>query len=250
MANDTMNRRNFLEKALGATAALAVVPAVVTTACNAFAGGTNQPLGSVVLNLNESKFNKLKNVNGSVVYPGDPNSFYNFVITKISASTFMVVSARCTHLNCIVSPYDTTSMRISCGCHGSQFDINGVVKGGPAGQSLKQYQNTYDATLNTLTITDSSLEVLDNKIGILSLSSYPNPASDKVTLEVTLNETEKVKIYLIDASGKKLSDIYEGLLTQGKSTHSIVTSNIPTGSYLLIVETENGSLTRGIQVLH
>jgi len=54
--------------------------------------------------------------------------------TKLAA-----VSTTCTHLGCIVGLSDTG---FACPCHGSRFDQDGNVTGGPAPKPLPWYQVT------------------------------------------------------------------------------------------------------------
>lgn len=49
------------------------------------------------------------------------------------------ISTTCTHLGCIVAPSDTG---FQCPCHGSQFDVDGNVTGGPAPKALAWFQVT------------------------------------------------------------------------------------------------------------
>lgn len=47
------------------------------------------------------------------------------------------ISTTCTHLGCIMAPSATG---FQCPCHGSQFDVDGNVTGGPAPKPLSWYQ--------------------------------------------------------------------------------------------------------------
>ncbi|HZQ71226.1 MAG TPA: ubiquinol-cytochrome c reductase iron-sulfur subunit [Terriglobales bacterium] len=47
------------------------------------------------------------------------------------------ISTTCTHLGCIVSVSETG---FSCPCHGSRYDQDGTVTGGPAPRALPWYQ--------------------------------------------------------------------------------------------------------------
>lgn len=47
------------------------------------------------------------------------------------------ISTTCTHLGCIVAPSATG---FQCPCHGSQFDVDGNVTGGPAPKPLAWYK--------------------------------------------------------------------------------------------------------------
>jgi cytochrome b6-f complex iron-sulfur subunit len=49
------------------------------------------------------------------------------------------ISTTCTHLGCIVAPAPTG---YACPCHGSHFDVDGNVVGGPAPKPLAWYQVT------------------------------------------------------------------------------------------------------------
>jgi cytochrome b6-f complex iron-sulfur subunit len=49
------------------------------------------------------------------------------------------ISTTCTHLGCIVSKSETG---FSCPCHGSRYDQDGNVTGGPAPRALPWYQVT------------------------------------------------------------------------------------------------------------
>jgi cytochrome b6-f complex iron-sulfur subunit len=47
------------------------------------------------------------------------------------------ISTTCTHLGCIVAPSATG---FQCPCHGSRFDVDGNVTGGPAPKALAWFQ--------------------------------------------------------------------------------------------------------------
>lgn len=49
------------------------------------------------------------------------------------------MSARCTHVGCIVA-WRSDTQKLHCPCHNSQFDTAGKVLGGPAKKSLPQWK--------------------------------------------------------------------------------------------------------------
>ena len=53
------------------------------------------------------------------------------------ANKMAAISTTCTHLGCIVALADTG---FSCPCHGSRYDQDGNVTGGPAPKALAWYQ--------------------------------------------------------------------------------------------------------------
>lgn len=75
---------------------------------------------------------------------------YRIMIVRISATEFKSLSMRCTHEGCGVNP--PQSGTITCGCHGSQFELSGAVKRGPATQPLKSYATTFDAASNSVKV--------------------------------------------------------------------------------------------------
>jgi cytochrome b6-f complex iron-sulfur subunit len=56
-----------------------------------------------------------------------------------SDDTYKALSGICTHQSCIVSAFDGSNSVFVCPCHGSQFDLNGNVKQGPATTKLRTY---------------------------------------------------------------------------------------------------------------
>jgi cytochrome b6-f complex iron-sulfur subunit len=50
---------------------------------------------------------------------------------------FCAISTTCTHLGCIVSAAETG---FNCPCHGSRYDVDGNVTGGPAPKALSWYK--------------------------------------------------------------------------------------------------------------
>ena len=72
------------------------------------------------------------------------------LVARTSDTAFTALSAICTHQGCPIT--ERTGQNYFCGCHGSQFDINGRVLVGPAVAPLPQHATQFDATSGTLTI--------------------------------------------------------------------------------------------------
>ena len=64
--------------------------------------------------------------------PGDQSAFYRDPQGEVHA-----VSARCTHLGCIVS-WNPVETSWDCPCHGSRFSVDGEVLQGPAARDLEK----------------------------------------------------------------------------------------------------------------
>jgi cytochrome b6-f complex iron-sulfur subunit len=70
------------------------------------------------------------------------------------------MTAICTHLGCNIAKSGTvTSSGVECGCHGSTFDEDGAVTGGPAKDDLEHYAveiaEDGQITVDTATVVDA-----------------------------------------------------------------------------------------------
>jgi cytochrome b6-f complex iron-sulfur subunit len=72
-------------------------------------------------------------------------------VVRTSDTAFTTLTAVCTHAGCTVK-YASTTNSFNCPCHGSKFDIAGMVTRGPAINPLKTFTNTFDAAGMLLTI--------------------------------------------------------------------------------------------------
>jgi Rieske Fe-S protein len=61
----------------------------------------------------------------------------SFLATRTDASTFVVLTAICTHQTCVISSY--SGQTFVCPCHGSEFDTSGRVTQGPAIAALRRF---------------------------------------------------------------------------------------------------------------
>jgi hypothetical protein len=122
-------------------------------------------------------------------------------------------------------------------------------------RSIKFINNTMNVTENNG--TQSSWPIVDiieysfkgaNSIGQTSestsnyLNIFPNPVSDKLSIEYwTLNES-KITIELLDLSGKIVRTIFDGI-HQGKQTYTWA-KDLPSGMYLCRIVSKSKSITK------
>lgn len=78
----------------------------------------------------------------------------------------------------------------------------------------------------------------------LDVTVAPNPATDKVTIDLTSNVDEKYWILLNDINGKLM--YRNDHLTGGDWTHDIHVSSLPAGTYTLTIATQKGVHTASI----
>jgi Rieske Fe-S protein len=73
----------------------------------------------------------------------------DFLVTRTGTTTFVALTAQCTHQACLVS--DATSTTYVCPCHGSEFDPStGRVVVGPAVAGLRQFSTEFSGSVLTI----------------------------------------------------------------------------------------------------
>ena len=76
-------------------------------------------------------------------------SIGDFLVGHTGQDSFIALTAVCTHETCTITGFG--NQNYVCPCHGSTFDLNGRVLGGPAPAALRQYSTQFSG--GTLTIT-------------------------------------------------------------------------------------------------
>ena len=139
-----ITRRDFIKKsAFGVIAGTAVLSAFdINKLAAKSAYGKVHDLGDdKVIKLSENK--DLANVGGNIRVADD------VLLIRTSLTQFVAVKTVCTHKGCDV---DLSGDKFVCPCHGSEYQLDGKVTGGPAKQNLKTYDTVYDSDKGTVTI--------------------------------------------------------------------------------------------------
>ena len=89
----------------------------------------------------------LASVGGAVVVESVAGMF---LLARTSDSAFSAIEAVCTHEGCTVNGADGAIY--VCPCHGSRYDRNGRVVGGPAQASLRQYKSSFAGDTVTIAL--------------------------------------------------------------------------------------------------
>lgn len=92
---------------------------------------------------------------GSVTLIQDQNIF----LVRASEGYFFTLSATCTHLGCITNWKNDEGI-IACPCHGSKFNRDGNVIGGPAPRQLPRYEMSLDD--HGMLVVDKGITVDEN----------------------------------------------------------------------------------------
>ena len=252
------SRRNFLKQALGATIVAAAAP--IVCACGETVYAKEAPSatsGTLTLDLSvaltTTQYNTLKVAQGSIAYvppTGNPNHNLTFIITRKDDLSIVVFSNACPHQGAKqVQPFNKTTQRHKCNQHGSLFDIDGVVKLGPAASNLKKYTVEYDgADLLKITgtgIVDSSLDTPPIESQPFSLEqNHPNPFTDKTTIGFSLGNDELISLMVTDGLGKTMAVLHDGFMNAGEHQVEFDGSSLASGVYFYRLTTPNGTLIK------
>lgn len=92
----------------------------------------------------------------------------------------------------------------------------------------------------------SELEWTTGEVGM----PYPTPTNGISTIDLTLNSDERIEVDVLDASGRAVAQLVDGLLSAG--THRLVwapAEEVADGAYVLRLRSEAGVVTRRIVLL-
>lgn len=85
----------------------------------------------------------------------------------------------------------------------------------------------------------------------LSYKMYPNPTSDWLTVEISLDQPMDIQVQIFDLSGRAFPELSQTLGSYGSSEARLSLAHLPTGIYLLSLTSTDGQVlaTRQIQKL-
>ena len=122
-----------------------------------------------------------------------------------------------------------------------------------AGNSEPQTSFYYDATDLTWYYTTSTPMVrlnfddfsgVNESEAVSGVSVYPNPASDNIAVNYSLNNASDVTIELVDVAGKIAATQSVVAQEAGTNNVSFETSSLNAGVYFVNIHTEAGSITK------
>jgi len=138
-----MKRREFIGEACR-FAVLCSSPLLLSTlqSCEDVNNESNDDFNNInedtlEFNLEQSPFDKLKVVGGSVATQGNSFDSNGILLFRQSESIILAFSRRCTHAGATLNAFSNGSSR--CSSHGSEFNLSGEPTKGPASLKLDQY---------------------------------------------------------------------------------------------------------------
>lgn len=117
------------------------------------------------------------------------------------------------------------------------------------------YGNTYSYRLKfvdldgTYSYSDEKFVTIDEGSQLSFEQIVPNPVQDILTINFSLSSESDVRITLIDVSGKEVSVIKEGRFSSNLHSIRFDVSNIATGTYTVLINTNYGSKTQTINIV-
>ena len=249
-----MDRREFLGKALGLTVVTAAAPGIFTCACSS-ALAKNVPLAfaPITVDLNDTKYAKLKNINGSV-YVDIPGgiSTRELILNRLSQTEFAVMTSVCPHKGSRVGLWDADSkhpeVMYCTSDHGSSYDLEGLLQTGPSESDLERYRATFDGD-HLVIIEDLPATVDSAEFSTAINQVHPNPFSGRTTIDLSMTKDATVDLSLYDMLGNKVATIHDGTITAGEHSFVYDGSALAAGSYFLRLISAKGSAIRLVHVV-
>lgn len=98
-----------------------------------------------------------------------------------------------------------------------------------------------------LTTATSAQRVFDD---VASLNMFPNPATDRLTLELDIHEAGDVNIDLMNVQGQVLRSISNGYMNTGFHTVNYgIDNDLPTGMYLVRIKVGEQSIMKKLSIM-
>jgi thiol-disulfide isomerase/thioredoxin len=112
-----------------------------------------------------------------------------------------------------------------------------------AGYGTGMFENQYKPVLYSCLGYTASVSENKNE---LEISVYPNPANDKLFVDVLISSTQNLNIVLIDVLGKKVINKIHNI--NGSEKIELNISKLPKGAYTLVINSDDG-LIKTTQVI-
>jgi hypothetical protein len=90
----------------------------------------------------------------------------------------------------------------------------------------------------------------DNLIDAANFRIYPNPASDNLTVEFTLESASEVSYNLYNSFGKLVKSVNQGIIADKNQQLIINVSDLPSGLYVVTLNAGNSRISSKLQVVN
>lgn len=97
-------------------------------------------------------------------------------------------------------------------------------------------------------LSTTGINTIESKIS--SVNMYPNPAGDKMQIELNVIKSENIRIDIIDLLGKEVLKVYESTTATGILKRDVVTSHLNNGAYFIKVSAGSNYQNYKFTVVH
>jgi beta-glucosidase len=104
--------------------------------------------------------------------------------------------------------------------------------------SIKAQSNAFNINYFDFNLVGTNI---NNNVSLVqNIKVYPNPVSEKFKVELLSVKRQKIKIKLIDPTGKITEELHNGVLNQGTNTFTFsIPLNLSSGIYFLEIKTDS-----------
>ncbi len=163
----------------------------------------------------------------------------NYSWASVSGDT---ITLRCTPQNSAISSHKSYYYVNSSG--DTIYHVRNAVEVYP-GTWIDPYWNGYlnvDLSIVPIIHKFNNIEGVQkiSKGNLTFFGNYPNPANTSTNIKFSLDHKTDVKITVMNMDGRTLSTFVQPALMPGEHTIPLQTSNIPVGTYIYMISTEEG----------
>jgi 1,4-alpha-glucan branching enzyme len=149
---------------------------------------------------------------------------------------------------CVVGNFDVVSQtgNVTFQNSGTWYDYldGSTITATGASQTITLQPGEYHVYLNRNVVSNVATPVTSINLprNNLSMKLYPNPVLKNATLDVTVPETSKAQVDLLNIAGQKLRNVYSGFWVKGEHTINLEgIDKFPVGMYILSVNTKTSA---------
>lgn len=94
--------------------------------------------------------------------------------------------------------------------------------------------------LDHINLYPESMAGITNKENENSLSVFPNPVNNSMTIRVYYNDSVYGSVIIENLAGQKIADVYSGEMNPGVNEWNLNTECLPSGVYFVKISSEKG----------
>lgn len=118
--------------------------------------------------------------------------------------------------------------------------------------SLRGYYLNGQVTGDTTTVYTTSIDDVlqpERSERPALLSTYPNPFNPKTHIRWTMDVGRETRIAVYDVMGREIQILVDGMMPSGQHSVTFDAAGLPSGMYVIILETNNGRAVRKVTLV-